>query len=84
MNEETQANPTEDAGEQDTSVPTKKSRFWLKREDDTNSYTGWLNSDSFAKRALAVYGYSAVGSILVSVAILLVVAVVTFVIGLSS
>lgn len=25
--------------------------------EDTYSYKGWLNSDSFLKRAFAVYGY---------------------------
>jgi len=33
-------------------MPEKKSK------EDTYSYKGWLNSDSFLKRAFAVFGYS--------------------------
>lgn len=36
---------------------------------DTYSHRGWLTSDSFLKRALAVAGYSAVGNLLVAVAV---------------
>lgn len=35
------------------------------KKEDTYSYEGWLNSDNFLKRALAVVGYSAVGSLFV-------------------
>ncbi|MFT5831881.1 MAG: hypothetical protein ACI9SY_000257 [Candidatus Paceibacteria bacterium] len=28
---------------------------------DTHSYRGWLNSDHFYKRALAIFGYGIVG-----------------------
>lgn len=34
-------------------MPEKK----IKKED-THSYKGWLNSDSFLKRAFAIAGYS--------------------------
>lgn len=30
----------------------------IKSEEDTHSYKGWLNSDSFLKRAFAIVGYS--------------------------
>ncbi len=36
---------------------------------DTHSYKGWLNSDSFLKRALAVIGYSTVGTLIIYAAI---------------
>lgn len=36
--------------------------------EDTHSYKGWLNSDSFIKRCLAVLGYGFVASIIASVA----------------
>ncbi len=28
------------------------------KDGDTHSYRGWLNSDSFTRRAFAVYGYA--------------------------
>jgi hypothetical protein len=31
--------------------------WFISSEKDTHSYKGWLNSDSFLKRALAVWGY---------------------------
>lgn len=33
-------------------------------DKDTYSYKGWLNSDSFLKRAFAVLGYYSVASII--------------------
>lgn len=35
--------------------------------EDTHSYKGWLNSDSFIKRCLAVLGYASVASVLASI-----------------
>ncbi len=35
---------------------------------DTHSYRGWLNSDSFIKRAFAIYGYSIIAQIIVTAA----------------
>ena len=32
---------------------------------DTYSYKGWLNSDSFLKRAFATYGYVMVASLII-------------------
>jgi len=31
---------------------------------DKNNYEGWLNSDSFLKRAFAVYGYGLVAGLI--------------------
>ncbi len=41
----------------------------LKNNLDTHSYKGWLNSDSFIKRALAVIGYSTVGTLIIYAAV---------------
>ena len=32
---------------------------------DTHSYKGWLNSDNFMKRALAVMGYNFIAALVV-------------------
>lgn len=32
---------------------------------DTYSYRGWLNSDSFLKRAFGIFGYSLVASLII-------------------
>ena len=37
-------------------------------KNDTNSYKGWLNSDYFLKRILAVLWYSVLGTIFIYVA----------------
>lgn len=34
---------------------------------DTHSYKGWLNSDSFLKRAFAIYGYAMVAGLIISI-----------------
>jgi hypothetical protein len=34
---------------------------------DTHSYKGWLNSDSFMKRAFAVLGYNTVASLIIMI-----------------
>ncbi len=36
---------------------------------DTYSYKGWLNSDSFLKRAFATYGYVMVASLIIMIPI---------------
>ncbi len=41
--------------------------------EDTYSYSGWLNSDKFLKRTLAVMGYTAVGTLLIYIPIILLV-----------
>ena len=38
---------------------------------DTHSYKGWLNSDSFWKRAFAILGYSTVAGLIVSIPFIL-------------
>ncbi len=48
---------------------------------DTHSYKGWLNSDHFWKRALGVYGYSFVGSLIIAIPILAIVFFIVLVIG---
>lgn len=39
------------------------------KEQDTYSYKGWLNSDSFLKRALAVWGYYFVANLIIGVVV---------------
>ena len=36
------------------------------KKEDTYSYKGWLNSDSFMKRAFAVYGYGLVAGLIIA------------------
>jgi len=36
-----------------------------KKSEDTHSYKGWLNSDSFLKRAFAIVGYQAVAGLII-------------------
>ncbi len=33
--------------------------------EDTYSYMGWLNSDSFMKRAFAIYGYGIIPGLII-------------------
>ena len=47
---------------------------------DTHSYKGWLNSDRFIKRALAVLGYSTIGQLVVFVPVYLVIVIIALVI----
>ena len=44
---------------------------------DTHSYKGWLNSDKFWKRALAIYGYQ----MALSLAAMGVIFVIAFLVG---
>ena len=37
----------------------------MHKNNDTHSYKGWLNSDSFFKRVFAIFGYSTLGSLLI-------------------
>lgn len=54
---------------------------------DTYSYQGWLNSDSFLKRAFGVFAYSFVASLIIGVilGILMVIAsvIAVFVFGMA-
>lgn len=34
---------------------------------ETNSYKGWLNSDSFMKRVFATFGYSTLGGLIIAI-----------------
>jgi hypothetical protein len=52
-------------------------------EKDTHSYKGWLNSDSFWKRALAVWGYQVVAQLIVGTAVLLAIFLIITVLGVS-
>ena len=57
----------------------KDTNFNMK--NDTNSYKGWLNSDYFLKRILAVFGYQTLGLILIYIVFGLPATVVTIVLG---
>ena len=48
---------------------------------DTYSYKGWLNSDQFWKRALGVYGYSFIGSLMIVLPFIAIVFVIVLVVG---
>lgn len=37
------------------------------QKPDTHSYQGWLNSDSFMKRAFAIYGYMMVAGLIIAI-----------------
>jgi hypothetical protein len=39
---------------------------------DTHSYKGWLNSDSFFKRAFAIFGYNAVATLIIQIPLMLI------------
>lgn len=39
--------------------------FKINDENDTHSYKGWLNSDCLIKRALGIYLYCALGSLII-------------------
>jgi len=41
-------------------------------ETDTYSYKGWLISDSFLKRALAVFGYNLVAGLIIWLGLLVI------------
>lgn len=43
---------------------------------DTHSYKGWLNSDSFIKRSVAVVGYYSIGSIILMMPFMFVIMVI--------
>lgn len=40
-------------------------KIMKKSKEDTYSYKGWLNSDSFLKRAFAVFGYSLISTLII-------------------
>lgn len=47
---------------------------------DTHSYKGWLNSDSFLKRAFAIYGYNFVAGMIISLVIIVPIMLIVFMI----
>ncbi|MEK6908927.1 MAG: hypothetical protein AABX23_02660 [Nanoarchaeota archaeon] len=49
---------------------------------DTNSYKGWLNSDSFLKRAFAISGYSFI-PVLIFYGIIIILFIIIFLIFLA-
>ena len=51
------------------------------KQEDTHSYKGWLNSDSFWKRALAVLGYGVAAQLAISLSIMFVGGVLGFIIA---
>jgi hypothetical protein len=50
-------------------------------QHEHNNYKGWLNSDNFWKRSLAVYGYSVVGSLVVALPFLIIIFLFSFTMG---
>ncbi len=53
------------------------------KKKDTYSYKGWLNSDSFWKRAFAIYGYSTVAAMVIMIPIYLIIIIIFVIIKLS-
>ncbi len=49
-----------------------------KRSKETYSYKGWLNSDCFFKRALAVVGYSMIGTFIIYIPIYIMIIIIIF------
>lgn len=43
---------------------------------DTHSYKGWLNSDKFLKRCLAIYGYSIVAAFIIMIPLYIIIFIV--------
>ena len=52
------------------------------KEEETYSYKGWLISDSFLKRAFAVYGYSLVAGLIISLIVMIPLIILFFIFGL--
>ncbi len=48
------------------------------KQGDTYSYKGWLNSDSFWKRAFAIYGYMLVAGLVITIPIYIIMFAVIF------
>ena len=42
-------------------------------KEDTYSYKGWLNSDSFLKRAFAIYGYMLVAGLMITISVYIII-----------
>ncbi|HPN14889.1 MAG TPA: hypothetical protein PLF71_02125 [bacterium] len=50
-------------------------------KQDTYSYKGWMNSDSFIKRAFGVYGYGLVASFIISAVVMTVLVALAVLMG---
>tara|TARA_Y100000310_G_C20233185_1_gene601218 strand:+ start:99 stop:299 length:201 start_codon:yes stop_codon:yes gene_type:complete len=46
-------------------MATKTHKSSKNSGEDTYSYKGWLNSDSFMKRAFAIYGYGIIPGLII-------------------
>jgi len=53
----------------------------MEKKKDSDKYVGWLNSDSFLKRAFAVYGYGIVAHLIVVLCILVLILVLSLLFG---
>lgn len=51
--------------------------------EDKHEYKGWLNSDSFLKRAFAIWGYYFVANFIISAAVFIVMTFIFLLIGVS-
>ena len=60
------------------------SKITFTDRNDTNSYKGWLNSDSFIQRCFAVVGYYMVGALIIYGVILAIAVIFAFFIGMAS
>ena len=45
---------------------------------DTHSYKGWLNSDSFLKRAFSIYGYMMVAGLIIMIPFYIIMLIIMF------
>ena len=52
------------------------------KKEDTYSYKGWLNSDSFFKRVFAVLGYNMLGSLIIMIPFYILMFIVIFVVAM--
>ena len=44
----------------------------VKKVEDTHSYEGWLNSDSFLKRAFSILGYMLVAQMVIQIPLMII------------
>ena len=56
----------------------------MNKKKDTFSYKGWLNSDSFIKRMLAIMGYYITGQLLLATIFFMIWIIVAFLIIIES
>ena len=45
-------------------------------KEDTYSYKGWLNSDKFLKRAFAIYGYTLVAGLIITIPLYIIIIII--------